>query len=104
MRFTEGRAALPGMRLSAPRSGHVRVAAEYVPKLEPLAGCAAPLASSFRRRNNASDCQRGSRRGRLPPGSAVRAEPQPPGSGGLVVMQDPAGHPFCICARLNNAS
>ena len=35
---------------------------------------------------------------------AVRAEPQPPGSGDLVVMQDPAGHLFCICARLNNAS
>ena len=30
---------------------------------------------------------------------AVRAEPQPPGPGGLVVMRDPAGHLFCICER-----
>ena len=25
--------------------------------------------------------------------------PQPPGPGGLLVMRDPAGHLFCLCAR-----
>jgi catechol 2,3-dioxygenase-like lactoylglutathione lyase family enzyme len=30
---------------------------------------------------------------------AVTVDPQPPGPGGLVVMRDPAGHLFCICAR-----
>ena len=30
---------------------------------------------------------------------ATTADPQPPGPGGLIVMRDPAGHLFCICAR-----
>ena len=30
---------------------------------------------------------------------AVTVDPQPPGPGGLVVMRDPTGHLFCICAR-----
>jgi catechol 2,3-dioxygenase-like lactoylglutathione lyase family enzyme len=30
---------------------------------------------------------------------ATTADPQPPGPGGLLVMRDPAGHLFCICAR-----
>ena len=29
---------------------------------------------------------------------ATTADPQPPGPGGLIVMHDPAGHLFCICA------
>lgn len=30
---------------------------------------------------------------------ATTVEPQPPGPGRLIVMRDPAGHLFCICAR-----
>jgi len=30
---------------------------------------------------------------------ATTADSQPPGPGGLIVMRDPAGHLFCICAR-----
>jgi catechol 2,3-dioxygenase-like lactoylglutathione lyase family enzyme len=30
---------------------------------------------------------------------AATVDPQPPGPGGLVVMRDPTGHLFCICAR-----
>ncbi len=34
---------------------------------------------------------------------ATTADPQPPGLGGLIVMHDPAGHLFCICARGQSA-
>jgi hypothetical protein len=33
----------------------------------------------------------------------TNADPQPPGPDGLIVMHDPAGQLFCICARGQSA-